>query len=142
MMCRGLWVAVLFEADFWTEKKYTDWSLKEVQQILKSSPCAQAVAMRIGIGGMGGVAAWAAAGAEVAVGGALFKLNSTPLTGAEYVGAVPFNCVYAWHLTAVDKQGHESQPTKDLEHLDPPSFGAIFAGRAAVKEGRLSIRIE
>jgi hypothetical protein len=47
--------------------------------------------------------------------GAFVKLNASPLTGAAFVDVVPVNSVYAWHLTAVDAQGHESQPTTDLE---------------------------
>jgi hypothetical protein len=53
-MVMTLGVSLLFGADFWTKKKYADWSQKEVQQMLKGSPWAHAVDMRIGGGRSGG----------------------------------------------------------------------------------------
>jgi hypothetical protein len=48
-----LGVSGLFGEDFWIKKKYTDWSQKEIQKILHSSPWAQSVDVRTG-GGMSG----------------------------------------------------------------------------------------
>lgn len=52
-------VLLVYAADFWETKKYTDWSDKEVERILKNSPWAQRVDLPLGRGmgsgrGMGG----------------------------------------------------------------------------------------
>jgi hypothetical protein len=44
----------LTAADFWQSKKYTEWSDKEVEKMLKDSPWAKTVQMEAGGGGGGG----------------------------------------------------------------------------------------
>jgi hypothetical protein len=56
-MMLGLAAVSLLAADFWQTKKFTDWSDKEVQKILRDSPWARPVEVRLGGGGgamMGG----------------------------------------------------------------------------------------
>jgi len=45
--------ATLWAADFWQKAKFTEWSDKDVQKMVKDSPWARAVEIRLG-GGMGG----------------------------------------------------------------------------------------
>lgn len=58
LMMLGLAAVALLAADFWQTKKFTDWSDKEVQRMLKDSPWARPVEVRLGgglgMGGMGG----------------------------------------------------------------------------------------
>ncbi len=53
LMTLGLAAVALLAADFWQTKKFTDWTDKEVQKILKDSPWARPVEVRLGGGGGG-----------------------------------------------------------------------------------------
>ena len=47
-------IGVLFAADFWANKKFTEWSDKEVRKMVTDSPWARPVEVRMGGGGPGG----------------------------------------------------------------------------------------
>ena len=49
----GLAAVALLAADFWKTKKFTEWTDKEVQKLLKDSPWARPVEVRLGGGGGG-----------------------------------------------------------------------------------------
>jgi hypothetical protein len=49
----GLGAMVLYAANFWDTKKYTEWTDKEVQRMLEASPWARPVDISLGAGGGG-----------------------------------------------------------------------------------------
>lgn len=50
----SLGAAALCGADFWTKKKFTEWTEKEAQKMTKDSPWARPVEIRLDLGGGGG----------------------------------------------------------------------------------------
>jgi hypothetical protein len=48
-------------------------------------------------------------------GGVFVKRTPTPISGNQVIEDVSLNNVYAWQITAVDRQGHESPPSGVLE---------------------------
>jgi hypothetical protein len=53
LLTLGLGVAALTAADFWQKKKFSEWTEKEVQKMLKDSPWAHPVEVRTDAGGGG-----------------------------------------------------------------------------------------
>jgi len=54
ILALGLGAAVLVAADFWETKKFTEWTDKDVQKMLKDSPWARTVEVPLSVGGGGG----------------------------------------------------------------------------------------
>jgi hypothetical protein len=83
VMFLALGVAMLYGADFWNKKKYADWSQKEVQQMLQSSPWAHSVAMRTdSSGGSGGRSSGGGGGRRGGGGGSLGDASGGQGSGA------------------------------------------------------------
>ena len=54
LLVLSLGVATLWAADFWQKTKFTEWSDKDAQKMLRDSPWARPVEIRLGGGGGGG----------------------------------------------------------------------------------------
>jgi hypothetical protein len=124
--------STLLAADFWTSKKFTEWSGKEVQQMTNNSPWAQMVNVPLGGGGGGaGLGAEGGGGKKRGKGGGGGGLGADDdMGGGLAAAAAPptLSLVIRWHSALPIRQAL-ARARWGAEATTSPEAAKLLAGQ-------------